>query len=1624
MTPPCRWFLVISVLQTVFWCSAQDLTQTPVLGISQKGTKCYDGFNRPQRCIPEFENAAFNVLMEATNTCGDEGAVDYCVQTGASSVKKSCDVCEPDEHDSRFLTDLHNQENQTWWQSETMYEGIQYPSQVNLTLNLRKAFDITYVRIWFYSPRPESFAIYKRTREDGPWIPYQFYSATCRDTYYLPDKRDTAKGEETRALCTSEYSDISPLRDGNVAFSTLEGRPSAYNFDSSPELQEWVTATDIRITLDRLNTFGDEVFGDQQVLRSYFYAIADVAVGARCKCNGHASECVSSTGIDGLRRRVCLCEHHTAGPDCNECEPFYNDVPWGRAHARDAHECKPCNCNGFSNRCFFDKDLYNRTGHGGHCLDCSANRDGPNCERCKENYYQREDHYCVACNCDAVGSRSLQCNREGRCQCKPGVTGDKCDRCDVNHYDFSAQGCKNCGCSEAGSRYNRPTCDPLSGVCHCKENVEGKRCKECKPGYFNLNVDNEFGCTPCFCYGHSSECSTAAGYSQVVMESMFARTTERWSGQDERGRPISIQYHGLTQTIGASSDGYETLYFLAPDRFLGNQRASYNRNLKFTLRIGENGPNPTSGDIILESGPTQVTNTIFAQNNQLPSVQNQQYVFKLHEHPDYGWHPRLSARAFMSILTNLTAIKIRATYTPHGVGFLDDVQLESANRVSAGAPATWVERCTCPQGYVGQFCESCAPGYRHSPALGGPFMPCIPCDCNKHSDICESETGRCICQHNTAGDNCELCARGFYGNALEGSPNDCKPCQCPGGGACMLMLDDTLVCLECPEGYAGPRCDLCSDGYFGDPTGKFGAIMHCRPCDCNQNVDRNAVGNCNRTSGDCLKCIHNTGGAYCDQCLAGYYGDALALPKGDCKPCKCYRAGTEESAENGEPVCDQTRGNCKCRPNVKGHNCDQCEDGYYNIMSGEGCQPCNCDGIGSINGTCDLFSGQCYCQPGITGLRCDQCETYKYGFSSEGCRECECDRIGSKSLQCHATTGQCPCLDNVEGRKCDRCKENKFDRKRGCIDCPACYNLVQEEANRHLAKLQEFERKLNELNSSAIVISDHEFDEKLKQVQRAVEDLVKNARLATGSDDKTLLERLNSVRERQRQVSRILEEVEESMQVAEERGLQGLRNVTEAGNHIDEARKELNHALEVLRTDGATALQNAQTRAKEFGQHSETMTKMSLDARERADDLEKHAQEIENIAKKARNISSQAQDMYKQIQEDQLQINNDVNDLENKIEQSGHDLAQVEASAKDALDRATEAENSALGTLNDVHNLRVPAVNISVLRVNADATRNESLRLLNATNQLIDGNVDLLANIREQNSVALDLLEQGREQQIAISDLLSEADLAHSIAENAVNLGDQTLNEAKETYNTLAGFDREVQASKNSAQEALKQIPEIQRIIDEARNKTDNAKLSLEGARKNAQIARDIVVQAQKEFAEPASEKTEEIRLEADKMRNTAGKLRDEAENLAGRVTVTGHKLKGLEKQITSNGSIIDNAKKMVNQANTESKDASEKVAKVMTDVQSIIDELSGLTDIEPDHLAALEKKLRMAEERLKAAKLKERMERLEKERIEQTTLIKNYKTELERLKAEVENVEAIMKALPLHCIKTVTLEP
>ncbi|XP_035492205.1 netrin-1a isoform X2 [Scophthalmus maximus] len=353
---------------------------------------CSDEHGNPRRCIPDFVNAAFGKEVRASSTCGGGAAPGrYCVATSAEKGDArtrschTCDASDPRRHrPPAHLTDLNNPHNLTCWQSDNF---VQYPQNVTLTLSLGKKFEVTYVSLQFCSPRPESMAIFKSMDYGKTWVPFQFYSTQCRKMYNKPNRAAITKQNEQEAVCTDSHTDMHPLSGGLIAFSTLDGRPSAHDFDNSPVLQDWVTATDIRVAFSRLHTFGDENEDDSELARdSYFYAVSDLQVGGRCKCNGHASRCVKDRD-GGL---VCECKHNTAGPECDRCKPFHYDRPWQRATAREANECVACNCNLHARRCRFNMELYKLSGRksGGVCLNCRHNTAGRHCHYCKEGYYR------------------------------------------------------------------------------------------------------------------------------------------------------------------------------------------------------------------------------------------------------------------------------------------------------------------------------------------------------------------------------------------------------------------------------------------------------------------------------------------------------------------------------------------------------------------------------------------------------------------------------------------------------------------------------------------------------------------------------------------------------------------------------------------------------------------------------------------------------------------------------------------------------------------------------------------------------------------------------------------------------------------------------------------------------------------------------------------------------------------------------------------------------------------------------------------------------------------------------------------------------------------------------------
>lgn len=86
---------------------------------------------------------------------------------------------------------------------------------------------------------------------------------------------------------------------------------------------------------------------------------------------------------------------------------------------------------------------------------------------------------------------------------------------------------------------------------------------------------------------------------------------------------------------------------------------------------------------------------------------------------------------------------------------------------------------------------------------------------------------------------------------------------------------------------------------------------------------------CDPNTGDCLKCLHNTGGDQCQHCLDGYFGDARVR---SCVRCVCNHLGTNSTFG----ACDRVTGQCPCFPNVIGIQCDQCAPLHYDLASGKG----------------------------------------------------------------------------------------------------------------------------------------------------------------------------------------------------------------------------------------------------------------------------------------------------------------------------------------------------------------------------------------------------------------------------------------------------------------------------------------------------------------------------------------------------------------------------------------------------------------------------------------------------------------------------------------------------------------
>ncbi|XP_044192151.1 netrin-G2 [Thunnus albacares] len=269
-------------------------------------------------------------------TCGNPPE-RFCTLENPYLCSDECDASSPDlSHPPQLMGDRERGGLITYWQTVT-WSRYPEPLLANITLSWNKSLEVVDdIIVTFEYGRPTSMVLEKSLDKGGTWQPYQFYADDCMEAFGMPPKRvsDLTPSNLTRVICTEQYSRWVGAKEEKLVVFEVRARfgvfagPKLINMDAlytrmetMKGLRDFFTFTNLRLRLLRPALGGTYV--QKENLLKYFYAVSNIDIPARCKCNQHASQCV-------LRDATlqCECDHNTAGQDCQRCSQGFKSRSW------------------------------------------------------------------------------------------------------------------------------------------------------------------------------------------------------------------------------------------------------------------------------------------------------------------------------------------------------------------------------------------------------------------------------------------------------------------------------------------------------------------------------------------------------------------------------------------------------------------------------------------------------------------------------------------------------------------------------------------------------------------------------------------------------------------------------------------------------------------------------------------------------------------------------------------------------------------------------------------------------------------------------------------------------------------------------------------------------------------------------------------------------------------------------------------------------------------------------------------------------------------------------------------------------------------------------------------------
>ncbi|XP_040910690.1 laminin subunit alpha-3-like isoform X2 [Toxotes jaculatrix] len=733
---------------------------------------------------PPYFNLAEGSSISATATCGqDENGTPrydlYCKLVGGPNTGpptqniqgQFCDYCNSNDPSKAHPVTNAIDGTERWWQSPPLSRGLGY-NEVNVTLDLGQLFHVAYILIKFAnSPRPDLWVLERSVDNGRTFSPWQYFAHSKHECIEKFGKAPSARIlNDDDQLCTTAFSRIVPLENGEIVVSLVNGRPGSKNFTYSPVLRDFTKATNIRLRFLRTSTLLGHLISkaqrDPTVTRRYYYSIKDISIGGRCVCHGHAQVCGGGRDPDNPNRLQCECQHNTCGESCDRCCPGFNQKPWRAATVNSPNECQPCQCFSHAFDCYYDQevekrgaslDTFGRYDGGGVCIDCQHNTAGVNCERCLEGFYRpygvppESPTGCIPCRCDERTTAGCEMG-SGRCLCKPQFAGENCDRCADGYFYypqcirypiypattkspagpiveptacppgyFGSPNCQQCLCDYRGTLYGG--CDAL-GRCLCRQGVEGERCDRCQPGYHSFP-----SCQACLCDGAGvadSECGP-------------------------NGQCICLPNYG-----GQECDECAPGYYGYPD--CAACRCS---------------PEGSHGNIC---------NPLSGQCLCLPGVVGQQ--------------------------CDRCASGLRFPQCSAAISQCNVAGTEVVNPQTGS--------CRCLPNVEGTLCNRCKSLYWNL-ATDNP-RGCMECRCDLKGTLsgvgeCEQKSGQCHCKPNACGLSCDSCKDGYF-MLQKKYYFGCQGCQCDVGGAIGMACDEISGMCRCRKNIVGRQCTEPAPSYY------------------------------------------------------------------------------------------------------------------------------------------------------------------------------------------------------------------------------------------------------------------------------------------------------------------------------------------------------------------------------------------------------------------------------------------------------------------------------------------------------------------------------------------------------------------------------------------------------------------------------------------------------------------------------------------------------------------------------------------------------------------------------------------------------------------------------------------